>query len=81
MAFFDRPRLEDLAEPSQRSGVDLVGFGESVVGAGEVADLPRVDDRDAVPRGDQFGGEELLVSARGLGDDAARSRGRESLNE
>ena len=59
-------RLDLGREARQHPGVEAVGLGQDVAAAGEVAHLPRIDQRHRQPRGDQRGIHGALVAAAGL---------------
>ena len=65
----------------QDGGVDGVGLGELAGGAGEVADLTRVDDGDGDADGGEGGGDGHLESAGCFEDDEGDAQGQEPLDE
>ena len=67
-----RLRLHRLGEARDRLGVQPVGLGQPTGGAGEVADLARVDDHQRQARSAQRGGHGCLEAAGGLEHDQAR---------
>lgn len=70
-------RLHVQCETGNDLGVNAIGFGKDAESFGEVTDLARVDDRDGVSCGGEFGHERLLVLSGGFEDNATGPRRRQ----
>lgn len=66
-----------VAEAGDDAGVDAIGLGQDAQSLGVIADLPRIDDRDQVPRLREFGGDGAFITSAGFEDDQAGARRRQ----
>ncbi len=77
----DQPGLDLLSEAGDDGGVEAIGFCQDAESAGEVADLPGIDDGHVMAGLGEFGHELALVSAGGFDHDQAGLGRGELLHE
>ena len=76
-----RLRLDGLGEARDRLRVQPIGLGQPAGGAGEVADLARVDDHQRQAGGAECRGDGRLEAARGFEQDELRRQPRQALGQ